>query len=232
TVSENVLNYNHQSALGLNSSLSYSRSIGVWNAAGNFNFYQNQQTLLVTYTSSGYSYGATLGRRVKWSSYFNLGASGSKSLYNDQSGTGFFNQTYTAALTTRRIGGSASYTKSRGNGILTGTGVVPAPIPGQILPVGMLLYGGESYSYGLGGSPIRRLSFSTSYVRTRSDTQGALGASGNKSELANIYLYYSFRKLAFNAGYSRILQGFSASGVPPVSANSYYAGISRWFNFF
>jgi hypothetical protein len=33
-------------------------------------------------------------------------------------------------------------------------------------------------------------------------------------------------------GYSRLQQGFSASGLPPEVISSFYMGVSRWFNFF
>ncbi len=43
---------------------------------------------------------------------------------------------------------------------------------------------------------------------------------------------YNVRKLNFNAGYSRLVQGFSLSGTPPATVGSFYVGVSRWFNFF
>ena len=232
TVSQNTLNYNHQSSLGLISSLGYSRSLGKWNAGGNFNYYNNQQTLLVTYTTSGYSYGATLGRKVGWKAYASLGASGAHSLYNNLNSSGYSSQTYTASLTCQYIGASASYGKSSGSGILTAGGVIPNPLPNPIPVTPVLLYDGESYSYSLGGSPIRRLTFTATYNQIHGHTFGVAGTSTNTSELASVYVQYGFRKLYLNAGYSRILQGFSESGVPPAAANSYHIGISRWFHFF
>ena len=49
---------------------------------------------------------------------------------------------------------------------------------------------------------------------------------------ANVYLQYKFRKVFFTAGYSRLVQGFSASTLAPEMLSTYYVGISRWFNFF
>jgi hypothetical protein len=231
TVMRTTLDYSHESSLGLVSSVGYARSIGKWNTAGTFNYSQNQQTLLVTYSSSGYNYGATLGRKLGWKTYWNLGANGSKSLYNNQAGSGYFNQTYTMALTMNRIGASAAYSKSNGTGLLTPVGVVPTPIPTPGLP-SLVFYGGESYSYSLGGSPVRRLTFTASYVRALTRTTGADETSTNRNEITSVYMQYAFRKLSLNAGYTRLMQGFSASAVPPATANSFYIGISRWFNFF
>jgi hypothetical protein len=214
------------------SSAGYARSIGKWNSSANFSFFQSQQTLLVNYTNSGYSYSGTLGRRLWWKAYFNAGANGAKSLYSNRSDSGYYNQTYSAALTAPKVGASASYTKTSGNGLLTGTGVVPSPVPGPIIPLPMLMYGGEAYSYSLSGNPLRRLSFTATYTRAHSKTSGPNESTSEKGELANVYVQYAFRKVYFNAGYSRIFQGFSGLSAAPVAANSYYAGISRWFNFF
>jgi hypothetical protein len=45
-------------------------------------------------------------------------------------------------------------------------------------------------------------------------------------------LMYQLRKLNFQAGYSRVVQGFTVAGTPPTMIGSLYVGISRWFNFF
>ena len=232
TISENTQDFNHQTSLGLNSSAGYARSIGKWNASGNVNYFQNQQTLLVTYTTSGHSYAATLGHKVGSRSYASFGANGSRSFYNAQNSGGYSSRGYTASLSSQHLGASASYAKSNGTGILTAGGVVPNPLPNPIPLTPILLYDGESYSYSVGGSPVRKLSFSGTYSRTHGHTFGATGTSKDVSELASFYMQYTLRKLYFNAGYSRILQGFSESGVPPASANSYYIGLSRWFKFF
>jgi len=232
TVTDNRQSYNHQSSLGLNSSAGYSRSIGKWNASGNISYFENQQTLLVTYTSSGYSYSSTLGRRVGWKAYASLGASGAHSFYNNQGQGGYSSESYTAAFTLERIGASASYGKSNGTGLLTIGGIIPTPVPNPVPLTPVLLFAGESYSYSLGGSPLRHLMFTANYTQLHGTTYEQAGPSRNFSALANFYLQYHFRKLQFNAGYSRIEQGFSESKVPPAMANSYYAGISRWFHFF
>lgn len=56
--------------------------------------------------------------------------------------------------------------------------------------------------------------------------------SNNNSDIMSYIIAYNFRKLNFNAGYSRLLQGFTASGTPPALVGSFYVGVMRWFNFF
>jgi hypothetical protein len=43
---------------------------------------------------------------------------------------------------------------------------------------------------------------------------------------------YQYRQMFFTGGYSRFIQGFSASGTAPAQLNSFYVGVQRWFNFF
>ncbi|HET7841491.1 MAG TPA: hypothetical protein VFM21_07795, partial [Terriglobia bacterium] len=83
-----------------------------------------------------------------------------------------------------------------------------------------------------GSSPIRGLTLSASYAKALSGSQSALTSSRNNNENMNLFMVYNFRKLSFNAGYSRLVQGFSFTGAPPALVGSYFVGISRWFNIF
>ena len=47
-------------SLGLNINTNFNRRFGAWIANGNFNYSQNAETLLVTYTTSQYGYGGGL----------------------------------------------------------------------------------------------------------------------------------------------------------------------------
>jgi|SRR5260370_1381031 len=132
----------------------------------------------------------------------------------------------------QKIGLSASYSRSSGNAIQTPTGLAPSPLPLPVLPSAFILYGGESYSFGAGGSPLKGLTFTGTFVRTVSNTNDAGVSSRNNADLANFYIQYRFRKVNFNSGFTRILQGFSLAETRQQTVNSYYFGISRWFNFF
>ncbi len=95
-----------------------------------------------------------------------------------------------------------------------------------------MLYGGSSYSFALGASPIRHLSIGASFSRAASNTVTGLTFSANHNEQINTNCNYQFRKLTFTGGYGRLVQGFSASGIPASNVNSVYFGVSRYFNFF
>ncbi len=219
------------SSTGLFSNAIYFRRVGDWNLSGSFGYAQNTQTVLISYTSSGYNYSATASRRIARLSW-NAGASASKSMINQASNLTSKTQSYSTGLSGRWLSVSGSYGKSSGYGLLTSTGVTPLPpgVPPPVVPT--LQYAGTTYSVGVGSTPVRGLNFSGSYVSSSSNTANGLLNSNDKSEQANAYLTYRFRKVYFNAGYSRLLQGFSGTGLPPTILSTYYVGVSRWFKAF
>jgi hypothetical protein len=187
---------------------------------------------VLAYTTSGYHYsGAATHRLGKLTWNGSLG--GSRSVLGGVGGTTSTTQNYSTGLSSRRLGGSVSYSKSSGLGLFTNQGItsVPTIVPPSLLPT-TVLYGGTSYSFGLGGAPIHGLTFSGTFVRSKSNTVNSLLASNNNTEEANVYMQYRVRKIFFTSGYSRLIQGFTANGTTPAMVSTYYVGISRWFNFF
>jgi hypothetical protein len=220
------------SLLGVLSNAIYTRRIGVWNANGSFSYSRSAQTLLIAYTTSGYSYSTSVGRRFG-KLYWNGTAGGSKSMLSQELGPTSFAQSYTTSLSYSWLGVSGGYSKSSGMGLYTSQGIAPLPsgLPPPLIP-SPIFYRGKTYSAALGGTPIRGLTFSGSFSSTRSSTEGGLLSSSDHTQEAYSYLQYKFRKVFFTAGYSRLLQGFSASTLAPAMVSTYYFGISRWFNFF
>jgi len=106
-----------------------------------------------------------------------------------------------------------------------------------VLPSGLVsLYGGDSFSFGLSSSPVKKLTLNASYAKSISNTTSGLSSgsatSANENNEFNSLIQYQFRKLYFNSGYSRLEQGFSGSSTGPEVLSSFYIGVSRWFNFF
>jgi hypothetical protein len=242
TVTQSSYGTSGESMLGLLTNAIYFRRFGAWNVSGSFGYSRNVQTILIAYTSSGYSFSGSASRqigRLNW----NVSASGSKSVLSEAGGTTNFTQGYTTGLSGRWLGASAGYSKSSGTGLITPTGIttLPGGVPPTLVPA--ILYGGTTYTFGVGSTPIRGLTITGTYVNSRSNTgdgplsssnnpASGLLSSNNKTEQAYIYLIYRFRKVYFNAGYNRLLQGFSASGLPPTMVSTYYFGVSRWFKAF
>ena len=73
---------------------------------------------------------------------------------------------------------------------------------------------------------------SANYSRSLSDTLSSTSFSRNNTEVFNTQLQYHLRRIGLQAGYTRFIQGISASGLPAANTNAYFVGISRWFDFF
>ena len=223
----------HESLLGLNGSVNYTHQIHRWSVAGGFGYSQDAQTVLIAYTTSGYTYSGSVGRRIGRRSYWGANASGARTLLTGLPGSANSSQSYTTALAVPRFSLSGSYSESSGNALLTSTGLVGTPVPLPVInPAAVVFFNGKAYSVGLGAHPTHGLTLSAIYAKALSATQSSSTNSNNNSENLNFLMTYNVRKVSFIAGYSRLVQGFSLSGVPPTMLGSVYVGISRWFNFF
>jgi hypothetical protein len=128
---------------------------------------------------------------------------------------------------------NGNYSKSNGTALQGGLGLIQNPVPQPIVPGDdLILFGGKSYSFGLSSSPMRRLTFGGSYSKSISNSNLEGTLSSNDTKMINALFNYQFRKMYLTGGYSNLVQGFSASGVPPENVSSFYIGVTRWFNFF
>ena len=219
-------------ALGFIANVNYFRRIGHWETSGTFNYAQNVQTILITYTSSSYNYNANLHRRfghgMQWTAAFN----GARSGLTNQPGSGSHSEGFSTSLGMRRINFNGNYTQSRGLSILGLNGLQPpAPVPGAS-PNNFILYDGSSYGGGVSATPLRRLVLSATFSRALSNTTSSSTFSRNNTEIFNTQLQYHLRRIGLQAGYTRFTQGISATGGPPANTTAFYFGMSRWFDFF
>jgi hypothetical protein len=232
-VTRTSINTTHEGLLGLNGSVNYTHQIHSWTVAGGFGYSQDAQTVLIAYTTSGYNYSGSLGRRIGRKSYWGAYVSGAKTLLTNLPGSANSSHSYTTSLSLPRFSLSGSYSDSSGNALLTSTGLVPTPIPLPVItPGAVVFYNGKAYSVGLGTHPTHGLTVSAIFAKALSGTQSTSTTSNNNNENLNILLTYNFRKLSFISGYGRLVQGFSLTGTPPTMVGSFYVGVSRWFNFF
>jgi len=183
--------------------------------------------------NSFYNYSGTARRR--WGKFnFSAGAGAARTALTEQAGAANSSQSYNASFGYGAwINATGSYSKAGGQALATGTGLVPVPVPVPILPSGLVsLFGGDSYSFGLSSSPVKKLILSATYAKALSNTINDTASSTNQNNQFNTLIQYQFRKLNFNSGYARLEQGFSGSGTSPEVISSFYIGVSRWFNFF
>jgi hypothetical protein len=219
--------------LGFSTIENYSSEFKGWHVTGAFGYGQNVQTLLVTYMNSFYNFSGNVRRN--WGQFnFSAGAGASRSALTGQAGPTYDSETYNAGLGYAKwITATGSYSRSNGQALATGGGLVPIPIPPPALPSNLVsLYGGDSYSVGLSSTPVKRLVIAGTYAKSNSSTTNTAFTSSNQNNEANVLVQYRLRKLYFTSGYARLEQGFSQTGTQPEIISSYYIGVSRWFNFF
>jgi len=232
-VTRSSISSNTTGQTGMFGSVNYLHEFRRWSASGMVNYAQNTQTVLIAYTSSGYGYSATLGRKIGRRSHWSASTAGSKSMLSNEPGAGTFGQSYSTALSVKYISLSGTYARSNGDSIMTASGLTPV---GTALPVisqpSLILYGGHSYSGALGITPVRGLTMSVSYAEALANTQADSTSTDNHTRQLNTFLQYRFRKIFFTAGFSKLTQSFSNNGNLPAMVGSYYFGLTRWFNFF
>jgi len=230
---ENTSDQTGEDTLGFSTTESYSNVVMGWHLNGTFGYAQNVQTLLVTYMNSYFNYSGN-ARRSWGKLNVSAGAGAARTGLTQQPGTTNTSQTYNASLGYETwFNANGSYSQASGQALTTGAGLVSIPIPSPVLPSSLIsLYGGKSYSFGLSSTPVKKLILAAAYARATSNLSSDGVATSNQNNEFNTLLQYQARKLYFTSGYARLEQGFSNAGAAPAIVSSYYAGVSRWFNFF
>ncbi len=233
SIRDNTLDGSSQNNLGFSVNTNYTRRINNWVMSGSFDYAQNVQTFLITYMNSFYNYSGNI--RHRWGQFtWTAGATAGRLGLTQQAGTQNSNESYTTGIGySHFINLSGTYSKGSGIGIETASGVAQNPVLIPVLtPNGEILFAGDSYSVGLGSSPVRKLTISASYGRSNSNTSFSGVLQNSSTSQYNAIFQYQLRKMYLNGGYSRLQQGFSTSTTGPGVVSSFFIGISRWFNFF
>lgn len=220
-------------SLSFTTTENYASEIKGWKVAGSFAYSQNVETLLVTYLNSFYRFSGNAHRR--WGLFnMSMGAGGGRTALTSQAGTANTGASFNArAGFSRFLSVNGAYSKSSGEALATGSGLVPITVPPPTLNSSLVsLFGGNSYSMSLSSAPAKGLTLSASYGKANSNTNIIGVTSVNASNEFNSTVQYQVRKLWFQSGYSRLGQSFSGSGTGPEVVSSFYFGVSRWFNFF
>ena len=136
-------------AVGFVGNVNFFRRFKGWQTSGQFSYAQNVQSVLITYTTSYYSYNANIRRRlpggITWIAAFNGNHSG---ITQDQ-GTNASSRGYSTSFSMRRFQLNSFYTKSNGVSLLGAGGVIiPVSTPGL---TDYILFTGSAYGGGLRG---------------------------------------------------------------------------------
>jgi len=219
--------------VGFIGDVSYNKYLGKWQVNAFCRYDQDVETLLVMYTTSTLNYSGTIKRELphdmRWVAVANL----VRSVFEQQAGSASHGESFTTMLMWSRASVSGIYTQASGTSILTASGLVASPVPGSVLGAGnSILYNGKSYGGSFSVFPVKHMSISTAWSKSLSDTTAPtlLTNSGN----TNYYglATYEYRRLLFQAGFTKFDQSISNSGTPATMLTSYSFGISRWFKGF
>ncbi|HWR35233.1 MAG TPA: hypothetical protein VN622_05110 [Clostridia bacterium] len=219
--------------LGFVSNVSASRKFGRWETSADFAYSQNVQTQVALFTTSSYSYGGFVRRRLTYRTSWHGSYRAMRSALTQREGDGNLSETISSGLTWRSFGVTGGYSQSHGTTVLTASGLLnPTPLPPSLITNDFVVFNGRSYTVGVNASPLKRMTISGYYSKIKSDTLSHALFSMNDGDRLTSQLEYRLRKLSLRAGYTRTGQLVSASGAPSTVVNSYYFGISRWFNVF
>jgi len=219
-------------AVGFIGNVNYSRRFQSWETSGSFSYAQNVQSVLITYTTSYYNYTARLrrrlGRGLSWMAIYN----GNRTGFTQQPGDGSHSDSYSSSFSSPRFSLTGNYSKSNGLSVLTSSGLVVVPPTPGIPASNLIFYNADSYGGGLSATPVKRLTVSATFSRALSNTLSEVTNSRNNTEILTTQVQYHLRRIGVLGGFARFSQGISATSTPPATANSFFIGVSRWFDFF
>jgi hypothetical protein len=223
---------NSGGSLGFVGNVSLKKRFSGWELDSDFSYAQNVQTIIASYTTSTYSYGAMVRRRFGANSYWSGSYRGVQSGFTQFAGDGNRSDSFVTVLSRGRYGISGSYSQSHGTALLSTAGTLT---PSQLAPLlnpDQTMYNGKSYGAGFSLIPLRKMTVNVNWYRTQSDTLTTQIFSNNNSQRFYGQMQYNLRKLSFRAGYWRVNQTIGADGRPPSTDNTYFFNISRWFDIF
>jgi len=219
--------------VGFIGNVDYHRAFGRWEIESFFRYDQDVETLLVIYSTSQLNYGASIKRDLGHGLHWVGIANATRSVFEQLSGDGSRAESFTTMLIAGRVSVSGYYSQSKGTSVLTASGLIPTPLPGQeISPSNLIVYNGTSEGGSARFNPTQHLGFTGSYSRSYGNTVGPLLLSN--SSTTNYYglATYQLRKMMFTSGFTKFRQDISSSGTPPGVVTSYYFGVTRWFKGF
>jgi hypothetical protein len=220
------------SGIGLVSTLSMTRKFGNWDTAADFSYSQDTQTLYSIATTSNYSFGGALRRKVASSTYWSASFRESRSGLTVQEGNNNVSQAFATNFSWRKYTLSGSYSQSNGMALLAADGTLTATPLGSILSNYFLTFNARSFGINSRMRLFRTLTLFGGYTKVSSDsTQNGLGTF-NKGDRYNARLELRLRRLNIFAGFDRAVQNSSTVPGGPRAVNSYYVSLSRWFNVF
>ena len=223
---------NGNNGASLNTSVGANRRFGKWETAADFNYAQNIITLGTIATTSNYSYGGSVRRRVSRELSFGGAYRSAHSGLVSQAGDGNVSDSFNGQLQWNKITIGAGHSQSHGTAVLNTSGALVPTQPGGVIVADLLLFNARSYNASASTTLFRRINVSGGYSWFTSDTQSSLSGAVNSGASYNARVQYRVRKFQVGGAYSHSQQATSTLAGGPRMVNSFYLSLSRWFNVF
>lgn len=217
---------------GLVANLGMTRKFGRWEVAADASYSQDTETLLAIVTTSNYSFGGMLRRKINSSTSWSTSFRESHSGLTAQQGDNNISDSFATSLTWRRYSFSCNYSGSKGAALLAADGTLTATPLGSVISNSFLTFNARSFGINANTRLFRSITMSGGYAKVSSSTtQNALGTFNNGNRY-DARLEWRLRRLNVFGGFDRAVQEASAVPGGPQRVNSYYVSLSRWFNVF
>jgi len=216
----------------LNAVVSANKRVGHWETSADFTYAQNVMTIGSVSTTSNYSYGAGVRRKVNREFAFGGTYRASRSGLAVEAGNGNTANSFSGFMQWRKYNFGGSYSKSDGTAVLNSSGTLTPTPGGPTILKDLLLFNARSYSATASATLFRRLSLGGGYSKFNSGTLSQLSNVNTDGDRLNATMRYALRHFQVNGGFSHTVQSVSTIPGGPREINSYYFGISRWFNVF
>jgi hypothetical protein len=219
-------------ALGLVANLGVTRKLGRWETSADFSYFQNIQTLFGVVTTSNYSYGGMLRRKIDSSTHWSTSFRESRSGLSAQDGNNNVSDSFVTNLSWNKYSFSGSYSRANGEALLGSNGTLtPAPF-GSLFSGYFLTFNARSFGANASTQLFRVLTLSGGYTNVSSRSIQKSLDTFNNGDRFSARLALRMRRLYIIAGFDHAVQESSAVPGGPRSVNSYYVSLSRWFNIF
>ncbi len=218
--------------VGLVTNLGMTRKFGRWDTAADVSYSQNTQTLLAIVTTSNYSFGGMLRRKINSSTYWSASFRDSRSGLTAQKGSDNVSDSFATSLSWHRYTFAGNYSFSNGAALLAANGTLTATPLGSTISNDFLTFDARTYGVNVSTRLFRALTLWGGYTNVSSSTtQKTLGTFNNGNRY-NSRLELKMRRLNILAGFDRAVQESSVVPGGPRAVNTYYVSLSRWFNVF
>jgi hypothetical protein len=220
------------SGTGLVGSVTASKKLGHWDTSADFGYFQSIQTLYAISTTSSYSYGGSVRRKLNPQIHWAVSYRGTHSGLTRQAGNSSESNSYATYFSWKRYTLGANYSQSEGLAVLNANGaIVPTPV-GPLVGDNVYVFDAKSWGVNASTTLFRHLNVSGGFSTVSSNTLNGLFATASNGDRYYARMQYSLRRFEIQGGYNYINQDVSTIPGGPRIFNSFYITLSRWFNVF